>query len=125
MRSDRLCPSLASLHAWNLATRSRAVGKSARRESSVTSRRYLAWLPDSRSSPVMYFSTPQMVQLQFECLPMMRFLLAEGTVRLSRDRDMVSVDFDGAGFARRWAAAAYPAKRFDLRGIFLLSDRKC
>jgi hypothetical protein len=38
---------------------------------------------------------------------------------------MVSVDFDGAGFARRWAAAVYPAKRLDLRGIFLLTDRKC
>jgi hypothetical protein len=40
----------------------------------VTSRRYLAWFPDSISSALMYFSTLQIVHVQFERLPMMRFL---------------------------------------------------
>lgn len=39
---------------------------------------------------------------------------AGGTVRLRRDRDMVSVDFDSAGFARRREVAVNEPPREDV-----------
>ena len=49
----------------------------------MTSRRYLAWFSDSISSALMYFSTPQMVHVQFERLPMTRSLRPKAQYGLS------------------------------------------
>ena len=98
----------------------------------MTSWRYLAWFPAIISSVLMYFSTPQMVHVQFECLPMMRFLLPVaqyGLTGIGTWSRLISTVLVSRGDGRRLStnlrARTYTAKRFDLRGIFLLSDRKC
>jgi hypothetical protein len=63
----------------------------------VTSWRYLAWLPGNTSSALMYFSTPQMVHVQFECLPMMRFLRPTAQYGLAGIGTWSRLIFDGAG----------------------------
>ncbi len=77
----------------------------------MTSWRYLVWLPGSTSSAVMYFSTPQMVHVQFECLPMMRFLRPRAQYGLAGIGTWSRLISTVLVFARRWQGAVNETPR--------------
>ena len=88
---------------------------------------YLAWLPGSTSSALMYFSTLQIVHVQFEFLPMMRFLRPRAQHGLAGIGTWSRVISTVLVFARRWPGAANepPREGRILRSVLMFGAFFC